>query len=917
MQMNLALIAKYFKKIYKPTNNNLRTSSNSRNKNVDTTPWYKNDNQSGQFGNQRTVNVARAKENECKKPKRVKDSAYHKEKMLLCKQAKEGVPLQAEQYDWLADTDEEIDEQELEAHYRYMAKIHKVPIADSGANSELMEWVQNDTGYNVFSNDLQHFELSESVSNTCLVETDDGNVIPDSLDMCEDDIQNEQNDVESDDERVALANLIANLKLDVDENKKIQNQLKKANTTLAQELKECKAILAETSKSLGESISVLDSCLVALQNKQTEFEKYKAFNDYTIDYDKLERKLNETLGQLAQKDIEIKEGLKTKAYELLVVKEKHDELIKQSLLTKSHYEGLVKQKAKVDTATVPQFKSKRETEFEGFTTLIPEVRWGLTVKVLFSCNFVTFFLALSTVTASDFSRLRHASRFYAHIGYNCPSKVPVISNPEPCNNQTIDGLPQALPSFHWTFHSDTESPFTLDSTPTYVDESLNVFNPPPQPPVYPYEFCENDAYYELSVCYDDEDYTSAITPDEPVLSTEELDNSLSMGDEHLDTSPATESDEFINSSVENLIPIPSESEGIPEHVCDVPSHDNSPPLDVLKDQFKDFSEPNEEFSSTDDDSFSFDKIDYVEASPPDSELVSSKVMEIVISKVGGIKASNDNPIPFYDPIISGTPPNLTPSRESDFFLEGDMLLFEAFLNDDHSSGFKTKSSSTSLNSLLEETNNFHNSLPEFTTFSKVLFDAECESDSSDDQSCSDEDVLEKIVLKPLSEEEIIPMESLRTHDSSLLISSKIDSLLDEFVGEFTLLKSIPPGIGETDWDFEEDIRLIEKLLYDNSSPRPPEEFVSANSDAKIKSFSPSPILVKDSDSLMEEIDLFCTPDYPMPPGIKNKDYDSERDILILKDFPSNNSLSFAKKESFHFDIPPFSRPPAKPPDGDT
>nr|GFC96704.1 hypothetical protein [Tanacetum cinerariifolium] len=61
-------------------------------------------------------------------------------------------------------------------------------------------------------------------------------------------------------------------------------------------------------------------------------------------------------------------------------------------------------------------------------------------------------------------------------------------------------------------------------------------------------------------------------------------------------------------------------------------------------------------------------------------------------------------------------------------------------------------------------------------------------------------------------------------------------------------------INETDCDLEEDIRLIEKLLYDNSSPRPLEEFVSANSDAKIKSFSPSPILVKDSDSLIEEID---------------------------------------------------------------
>ncbi|GJS23043.1 hypothetical protein Tco_0451675 [Tanacetum coccineum] len=57
-----------------------------------------------------------------------------------------------------------------------------------------------------------------------------------------------QNDVECDDERVALANLIANLKLDVDENKKIQKQLKKENATLTQELTECKSILAETSR---------------------------------------------------------------------------------------------------------------------------------------------------------------------------------------------------------------------------------------------------------------------------------------------------------------------------------------------------------------------------------------------------------------------------------------------------------------------------------------------------------------------------------------------------------------------------------------------------------------------------------------------------------------------------------------------
>nr|GEV30918.1 hypothetical protein [Tanacetum cinerariifolium] len=112
MQKNLALIAKYFKKTYKPTNNNLRTSSNSKNMNVDTTP---RENVGCKVVQQSGIQCFNCKEygyfaKECRKPKRVKDSAYHKEKMLLCKKVEQGVPLQAEQYDWLADTDEEVDE---------------------------------------------------------------------------------------------------------------------------------------------------------------------------------------------------------------------------------------------------------------------------------------------------------------------------------------------------------------------------------------------------------------------------------------------------------------------------------------------------------------------------------------------------------------------------------------------------------------------------------------------------------------------------------------------------------------------------------------------------------------------------------------------------------------------------------------
>nr|GEW89246.1 putative retrotransposon protein [Tanacetum cinerariifolium] len=154
------------------------------------------------------------------KAKKVKDSTYHKEKMLLCKQAEQGVPPQAKQPDWLADTDEEIDEQELEAHYSYMEKIQEVPTADSNTNSEPLE-------------------------------------------------QTNQN---AEDERAMLANLIANLKVVVDENKNIQKQLKKANTSLAHELEQYKYILAEASKTLEESNRMWDSFLVILQTKQTEFE---------------------------------------------------------------------------------------------------------------------------------------------------------------------------------------------------------------------------------------------------------------------------------------------------------------------------------------------------------------------------------------------------------------------------------------------------------------------------------------------------------------------------------------------------------------------------------------------------------------------------------------------------------------------
>ncbi|GJZ84553.1 hypothetical protein Tco_0649892 [Tanacetum coccineum] len=265
------------------------------------------------------------------------------------------------------------------------------------------------------------------------------------------------------------------------------------------------------------------------------------------------------------------------------------------------------------------------------------------------------------------------------------------------------------------------------------------------------------AFYED----DDEEYTIAITH---VLPTEEPDNSLSMGDEHLSTIPETKSDELIKSNVKKLFPIPSESEDFSdiESECDVPVCDN------------------------------------------------------------------------------------------------------------------------------------------FTTFSNPLFDADDDFSSSDDESFSDEDVPKEIYSNPLFDEEII--------------STKIDPHHFNVDSPVAHIDLIPPGINETDFDPEEEIRLVEKLLYDNSSPRPPKELNPEVSDAVIESFSPSPIPVEDSDFLMEEIDLFLTPDDSMPPGIENDDYDSEGDILFLEELLSNDSPSLPENESFHFDVPSSPRPPAKPPD---
>nr|GFC46059.1 hypothetical protein [Tanacetum cinerariifolium] len=119
----------------------------------------------------------------------------------------------------------------------------------------------------------------------------------------------------------------------------------------------------------------------------------------------------------------------------------------------------------------------------------------------------------------------------------------------------------------------------------------------------------------------------------------DIGNSLSMGDEHLDTIPATELDEVIKSSVEDLVSIPSESEGIPDTMCDVHLVNDPTPLEAT-DHFEIVMNSNDDISSNDDDSLYNENIEYVEASPYDSELVGLEVADIVIPEVKEIKDDN-------------------------------------------------------------------------------------------------------------------------------------------------------------------------------------------------------------------------------------------------------------------------------------
>nr|GEW95824.1 hypothetical protein [Tanacetum cinerariifolium] len=178
----VALISISFKKIYKPTNNNLRTSSNTSQANQDNSPRI---NRSTGYENLRIGNVVGARET-------VGTTVMHKSG-IQCHYCKGFGHVAREcqkpkrQADWRDDTDDELEDQELEAHYMYMTQIQEVSpdATDSGPifDSKPVQKVSNDDHYNVFAIESEHPKQSKSIHDTHPIEQDEHNVIIDSLDM--------------------------------------------------------------------------------------------------------------------------------------------------------------------------------------------------------------------------------------------------------------------------------------------------------------------------------------------------------------------------------------------------------------------------------------------------------------------------------------------------------------------------------------------------------------------------------------------------------------------------------------------------------------------------------------------------------------------------------------------------------------
>nr|GFB40402.1 hypothetical protein [Tanacetum cinerariifolium] len=265
----------------------------------------------------------------------------------------------------------------------------------------------------------------------------------------------------------------------------------------------------------------------------------------------------------------------------------------------------------------------------------------------------------------------------AHYGYNCPPKVSIVPDPEPFNNQTIKELPPTVPSFDPTCYSKDGNSFTCDSTSNLVHDSPNIFDPPPPPPFYPCEFCGNDARYghyctpQVPFIYPKPCYNQDINFPQDFHDFQQ---------QYLCCENYRVTHKASNSSVENLVPNPSESEG--EYECDVPA------CEVFTTFSNILFDSDYDFYSSDDQSFSNEDIPKKLYSNPlfDEEIISKKIdphhfnaesglIESMLNHDSSIIPSSSKIDSLFDELLYD---NLSPHPPEEFIFENFDTAFESF-----------------------------------------------------------------------------------------------------------------------------------------------------------------------------------------------------------------------------------------------
>nr|GEX74994.1 hypothetical protein [Tanacetum cinerariifolium] len=288
----------------------------------------------------------------------------------------------------------------------------------------------------------------------------------------------------------------------------------------------------------------------------------------------------------------------------------------------------------------------------------------------------------------------------AHIGYNCPPKVSIISNPESCNQTINNEPPQTLPSFDSTCYSDKEISVPCVSKPNFVDESPNIFNPPPQPPIHSCEFCGSNAQYG-----------HYYTPQAPFINPE-------LG---FDQTQPPQFPVVHPHPQETSIEISHDQENVINSVQTFLRKFN---------RYSFFEMPKVLLLAWDRVSEIKDAFDNKQYKPEDVlQNIHEELAEFINSPSWNCLAIYDDDEDDMDYTIAITPVLSTEEPDNSLKIEDDNLRekllkidlliaeIEAFKdNPTPSSEFLTKSSSTSPKSFLEGTNTFHNSLPEFENF---------------------------------------------------------------------------------------------------------------------------------------------------------------------------------------------------------